>query len=56
MEKLLAEQGHDSGFGRDCGFECPITSELMHDPVIADDGTARAPAIESYRHGNRTAP
>ena len=57
-EKLLAEQGHDSGLGRDCGFECPITSELMHDPVIADDGHSyERTAIESwFGTGNRTSP
>ena len=37
-EKLLLEQGQDIGLGREYGFECPITAELMHDPVIADDG------------------
>jgi serine/threonine protein kinase len=57
-ENMLIEQGQDLGLGRDCGFECPITSELMHDPSIADDGhTYERTAIESwFSTGNRTSP
>jgi hypothetical protein len=52
------ETGEENTLGRDCGFECPITSELLHDPVIADDGHSyERTAIESwFATGNRTSP
>ena len=38
-------------------FVCPITQELMHDPVLAADGFAyERSAIERWLHRKRTSP
>ncbi len=57
-DEMVSETGSAIGLSRDCGFECPITSELMLQPVIADDGHSyECAAIESwFSAGNRTSP
>jgi|TARA_B100000795_G_C22589519_1_gene356935 hypothetical protein len=31
-DQMLNDAGEENTLGRDCGFECPITSELLHTP------------------------
>ena len=57
-DQMIMEAGESSTLGRDYGFECPITSELMYDPIIADDGHSyERTAIERwFSAGNSTSP
>ena len=51
-------QGHDDDVDDDEGVRCPITQEVMNDPVICADGHSyeRAAIEEWFRTKHKTSP